>query len=434
MLSHIPAYARSTPELAPTDAKLTEAHGDVYKRAFIDWTKEALGDPSPASVGEILHEGMQIGTGEKSWAQVQWRHMSARAWANSVYAIAPNQRLVYLVSGEMLYQLDKNRKEKSPYFVWTNLLQARIRGTTVLFQATKTVSRITVLEGTVEVLNKIDRSVVTLSPGVVYEVSSKADKTDSPTDVTNSLTNISLNTSKPVPIFETSKTVSTASALDPAVALHHPLLSEFESPLSSLPLITDALSGIQSRLENVGKNLASAITDILHDGLTITTVPRALSYSIGPELQRIAQIKVGSFDFFQPEGVIGATVNTVGSVPGALTSVPSTLLNTASTIPQPNLAQPVTSLVSPSSAAGLVNTTAGLVNTTIGATSTLTTQTILSPVTNTVNTTVNTLLPGASGLTNTVTGTVTTAVGGTLNTVNSTLTNTLTGLGGLLGH
>lgn len=431
MLSHIPAYARSTPDLAPTDAKLTEAHGDVYKRVFIDWTKEALGDPSPASVGEILHEGMQIGTGEKSWAQVQWRHMSARAWANSVYAIAPNQRLVYLVSGEMLYQLDKNRKDKSPYFVWTNLLQARIRGTTVLFQATKSVSRITVLEGTVEVLNKVDRSVVTLSPGVVYEVSSK---TDSPTDVTNALPNISLNTSKPVPIFETSKTVSSASALDPAVALNHPLLREFESPLSSLPLITDALSGIQSRLENVGKNLTSTITEILHDGLTITTVPRALSYTIGPELQKVAQFKVGSFDFFQPEGVIGATVTAVGSVPSALTSVPPALLNTASTIPQTNVLQPVTSIVSPSSAAGLVNSTAGLVNTTLGATSALTTQTILSPVTNTVNTTVNTLLPGASGLTHTVTGTVNSAVGGTLNTVNSTLTNTLTGLGGLLGH
>lgn len=93
-------------------AKLTEKHGHVYKRSFVDWNREQWGDPAPAHLGEHLAEGMQLGTGDKSWAQLTWKNVSARAWENSVYAIAPNQRLVYLMGGEMLFQLDKKRKDK----------------------------------------------------------------------------------------------------------------------------------------------------------------------------------------------------------------------------------------------------------------------------------------------------------------------------------
>ena len=164
-----PAYAVPSDGIT-TSAQLTEAKGSIYKRGFIDWSREQWGDPQNAKVGDVLTEGMQLGTGDKSYAQLAWKHITTRAWANSVYAIAPNQRLVYLLGGEMLFHLDKHRPDKDDYCVWTNLLQARIRGTTVLFQSAGDVSRVTVLEGTVDVLNRTDNSVVRIKPGVVYEI------------------------------------------------------------------------------------------------------------------------------------------------------------------------------------------------------------------------------------------------------------------------
>lgn len=151
-------------------ARLSETHGTVFKRGFIDWQKDEWADPEPARVGDNLDEGMQVGTGDKSWAEVTWPTVTTRAWANSVFAIAPNQRLVYLLGGQMLFNLDKHRKDKKDFFVWTKVLQARIRGTTVMVQCTRDVSRITVLEGVVEVMNRLDKSVIRVNPGVVYEI------------------------------------------------------------------------------------------------------------------------------------------------------------------------------------------------------------------------------------------------------------------------
>lgn len=172
-----PASASTSPVAgitAGTSAQLTEARGTVYKRGFIDWTREEWGDPEPAAVGDVLLEGSQLGTGDKSWAQVSWPNVTTRAWANTVFAIAPNQRLVYLIGGEMLFNLKKERKDKKDYVVWTKVLQARIRGTTVLVQATPTVSRISVLEGCVDVMNRLDHSVMRVKPGVVYEIRTPA--------------------------------------------------------------------------------------------------------------------------------------------------------------------------------------------------------------------------------------------------------------------
>ncbi|MBX9771422.1 MAG: FecR family protein, partial [Candidatus Obscuribacterales bacterium] len=151
-------------------ARVAETHGTVFKRGFVDWEKEEWADPEPARAGDDLSEGMQVGTGDKSWAEVTWPTVTTRAWANSVFAVAPNQRLVYLLGGQMLFNLDKHRKDKKDFFVWTKVLQARIRGTTVMVQCTNAVSRITVLEGVVEVMNRLDKSVVKIGPGVVYEI------------------------------------------------------------------------------------------------------------------------------------------------------------------------------------------------------------------------------------------------------------------------
>jgi len=330
------AIAAGTKSLAPNEARLTEAHGDVHKRAFSDWTRESMSEPSPAAIGEVLHEGMQIGTGDRSWAQLSWRHLSARAWANSIYSIAPNQRLVYLVGGEMLYQLDKNRKDKSAYYVWTNLLQARIRGTTVLFQATKETSRITVLEGTVEVLNKVDRSVVTLSPGVVYEISLKPKDRNSVTEgipssplpqaQTTELTRITSSTSQMWSVFDTSKSHSTISAIDPTAIMNHPLLQDLGAPLPSLPLVRVAINNVQSLLEAGTGPLSDIIASLLHDSFIIQSAPKALAYTVNSNIGQIATLTPGVFEYFHPEGPIGGRPGT------------DLLSNTASGMPLPPLA------------------------------------------------------------------------------------------------
>lgn len=164
----------------PSTARVTEAKGTVYRRGFVDSNKEIWGNPEPAAKGDSLHEGMQLGTGTKSWAQLTWEHCKTRAWSNSVFAVAPNQRLVYVVGGEVLFQLDKKRPNKQEYMIWTNLLQARVKGTTVLVQSTPDNSKISVLEGTIDVVNRIDKSVMTLKPGVVYEIQAKDRSPSSP--------------------------------------------------------------------------------------------------------------------------------------------------------------------------------------------------------------------------------------------------------------
>ncbi|HEY9788126.1 MAG TPA: FecR domain-containing protein, partial [Candidatus Obscuribacterales bacterium] len=277
-------------------ATLTEAKGTVYKRGFIDWNKEAWGDPTPAQRGDLLHEGMQIGTGDRSWAEVKWPSITSRAWANSIYAIAPNQRLVYLVNGEMLVQLDKKRDKKSPYYIWTNLLQARMRGTTVLVQATNMVSRLTVLEGVVDVLNRSDHSLVRITPGVVYEVRSAGEAHErnetalktgggfssasmsmsleggssqpgplaantgaqaqaaaggatsqlasAPASAIGQLTNIVSDARGGVQLFQTTKTVTSILVGSVEGLLHHPLVTAFDSVLPSLSLVESSLSGV----------------------------------------------------------------------------------------------------------------------------------------------------------------------------------------------
>lgn len=426
MLTAFPALASAKASAAPTDARLTEAHGAVYKRTFTDWTREALGDPQTAVVGDVLHEGMQVGTGDRSWAQLSWQHLNARAWANSVYAISPNRRLVYLVGGELLYQLDKNRKDKSAYFVWTNLLQARIRGTTVLFQATKTTSRITVLEGTVEVLNKVDRSVVTLKPGVVYEISAKpqagapdkvsSSSPDAPTPV---LTTISQAASPVVPVFETAKTIASVASIDPLAVMNHPLIRNFETPLPSLPLVRDAMTNVQALLETATAPILDTTAKLLRDNFAVQIVPRALSYTLGSEVANIATFSPGAFDYFAPTGNIpqasplissrlpvGSVTPTanVSQITGAISGAMPTINFSGATSAMPSLngvntvtstSSILTSAVNSTGAAGGGGVTSGVIG---GATGTI------GGVGNTVGGVVNGVTGTAGSLTGSLLG------------------------------
>lgn len=308
-----------TPAIADefNTATLVEARGDVFKRGFIDWNREQWEDPTPAKKGERLLEGMQLGTGDKSWAQLSWKNVTARAWSNSIYAVAPNQRLVYLLGGEMLYHLDKHRKDKSPYYVWTKLVQARVRGTTILFQNTQNSTRITVLEGCVDVMNRTDRSVVRITPGVIYEVKdlSQAATSGAKADALNAtgstISNLSLAAAKPVALFQTQKTITSIYALNPTAALNHPLLTNFQSPLSSLPLVQTTLTPLISKVDSI---IGGLLNGEKLNGAQILTVPKSLAYEIGPLAGTVFSVPREALGFFPPTGIIGSKVPEIHGV------------------------------------------------------------------------------------------------------------------------
>lgn len=324
-------------------AKLTEKHGDVYKRGFIDWNREEWGDPAPAHLGEHLAEGMQLGTGNKSWAQLTWKNVSARAWENSVYAIAPNQRLVYLMGGEMLFQLDKKRKDKTAaYYVWTKLLQARMRGTTALVQANNDIARVTVLEGTIDVLNRVDHSLVRLKPGVVYEIRSRDSAlpggiapmvTQAKSNIASSATSssggggggasarsinsITVPGATALPLFDSGSTVTSLLPLSPVAALAHPLLQGFTSQLPSLGLISSALSGLPAGLSNVVHSVGSLVTPLTETvGGLVTPVASVVTDTVGgvvaPVTDTVGEVVAPLTDTVG--GVVAPVSNAVGGV------------------------------------------------------------------------------------------------------------------------
>lgn len=276
----------TTPSRADTaQAILTEAVGKIFKRGFIDSLKQILGMPEPARVNDVLHEGMQMGTGENSWAEINWREAVTRTWSNTVVQIMPNRKLVYLTTGEMLFRLKKDSDQSSDYSIWTKVLQARVHGTTVLVQRSADVTRLSVLEGMVDVTNRIDGSVTRVGPGVVYEVvtprgqqpqqkdtgEAKTKEFDGlpweesfepprttgdavppsggtlewPVDeskLTLPANNICNHNIPSVSTFKTPISASTICIADADAILNHPLLSKFEKRLDSLYLIKNEMS------------------------------------------------------------------------------------------------------------------------------------------------------------------------------------------------
>lgn len=350
MVAVTPAIAQSTS--APADCgRLTEVKGHVFKRGFKDENKEVWCDPVNAQVGDLVSDGMQVGTGEKSWTQCTWKHVTARAWENSVYMISPKQKLVYLVGGELLFNLDKHRSDKTPYSIWTKYLHATVRGTTLLVQSTENGSKVSVLEGTVDVLNRLDNSVVTLTPGVVYEVtakdkptsSSEVDKTSfkSPgiTDsayiasqltgneqlglrgtleafagkidlTSNNTIDLGIVNVNPVVLFDslTSTTIATLTSVNQV--LIHPLLSEvFDSPLASLPLIKSEMPLVKA---DVVTHPALGVNEIFK-GISVQQVPILTSYSIGSDLLPRMKDREVAFQHWAPSGLVSWSKNAGGS-------------------------------------------------------------------------------------------------------------------------
>ncbi len=316
---------------------LTEVKGDVYTRGFKDKEKQIWSSPEAAHQGDIVGDGMQVGTGDHSWTQCKFRHVTARAWENSVYMVSPKQKLVYLVGGELLFNLDKHRTDKSPYSIWTKYLHATVRGTTLLVQSTPDVSRVSVLEGTVDVTNRLDQSVVTLTPGSVYEVKAKEqDKNISsqPADygvadsafittartaqenaaldstlksfagkvnlTTGSVVDVAVATLDPVVLFDSLVTTSLGARTSLQQILAHPLITSFESPLVSLPLVQAEMPVLKTGLHLTPSQNVST----LFKSLEIKQVPVLNQYNIGLDtLQKLKDRQV-AIQHWAPAGVV----------------------------------------------------------------------------------------------------------------------------------
>jgi hypothetical protein len=282
---------------------ITEAKGTVQKRTNEDWTAPAIKEQFvPASKGDRLKDGMQVATGDKSYAQLTWPDVTSRAWANSIYSIAPSHRLVYLQSGQMLFNLDKHRKDKREYVLWTNLLQARVRGTTVFVQTDGKHSQIAVLEGYIDVLNRKDKSVVRVYPGAVYDIQSQSSTSGGGVGDTTTVPMAPITAGNAIPLFTTNETKVALFTPDTKSLYDMPLVNGFESQLPSLPLITQQLQSLPT-----GLNALSKVAQIVR-------VPMAVDYAIGNVVGSALKLPPGAVSYFPPIGYISNEVAGTGDL------------------------------------------------------------------------------------------------------------------------
>lgn len=76
---------------------VSQVHGQVFKRKYIDGTRQKLGRPSLVHERDVLSEGMEIETGPGAWAQISWGNGTTRVWSNSVVQIEPTSaRTIFL--------------------------------------------------------------------------------------------------------------------------------------------------------------------------------------------------------------------------------------------------------------------------------------------------------------------------------------------------
>ncbi len=169
-------YCNSASADTSSEPKITELTGVVYKRGFAEGEKGHWADPSPAAMGDTICDGMQLGSGIDSTAEVVWDNITLRSRGNTLYTLLPSQQVIYLIGGEVLFNHDRNSKNEDDYTFWTSNLQVTAKGTTFLLTEGKDGSRVAVLEGIVEIVNRLDDSIVTLKPGMVYEAKQKGNK------------------------------------------------------------------------------------------------------------------------------------------------------------------------------------------------------------------------------------------------------------------
>ncbi len=291
-----------TTSLPANHALLMRAAGEVIKADMIDESKELLGEPQPAKVNDLLAEGSVLGTGKNSWAEIKWASVVSRIWQQTVIQIRPSKRSVFLQEGSLRFQLKKDRPDKAPYDIRTKVLQARVHGTTVYVECRKDVEKISVLEGNIDVVNLQNKSVVHLTPGVVYEVRvlgtlktpthfnlTAPNKTEATPDINKKpvadLPDIRLNPKKGEVIFQDKFTKTLAYTANSKAILDDPMIGG-ENPIPSYQLIQDAVAKVP------GFSLPDSINEIVGGkpdrniikNFKIVAVPSTTAYMIGPNV------------------------------------------------------------------------------------------------------------------------------------------------------
>lgn len=287
-----------TSSIPANHALLMRAAGQVMKADMIDESRELLGEPQPAKVNDLLPEGSVLGTGRASWAEIKWTSVVSRIWQDTVIQIRPSKRSVFLQEGSLRFQLKKDRPDKAPYDIRTKVLQARVHGTTVYVDCRKDVEKISVLEGNIDVVNLQNKSVVHLTPGVVYEVKvlgtiktptpfvltaprQKSDAAGENKTPIAEIPDIRLDPKKGEIIFQDKNTRTIAYTANSKAILDDPMIGG-ENPIASYGLIQDAIAKVP------GFSLPDAITMIsskpdrnLVKNFKIVAVPSTTAYMIG---------------------------------------------------------------------------------------------------------------------------------------------------------
>lgn len=287
---------------AEPTARITETGGEVYKKGFVDWEKDLWKPAQAAQAGEELQEGMQILCGDHSRAALACGAASVRCGEKTRLAFSADRKLAYLMDGEAIFSKDR-KKDKSDFFVSTKLIQAKVSDANILMQTNAETSRVTVLEGSVDVINKLDESMVHLEPGVVLEVKSASAKAAS------GFHELRSGELPLVDLFQTSKTLSSLFIADPKLLQAHQLFACFGAPLQDAAIIARNLKSIEERTAPLlrDKGDKDLLNMLLLSNATIIAPPASLKYKIGPLVGTAFLLPPNSLAIAPPRGVIGKT-------------------------------------------------------------------------------------------------------------------------------
>jgi len=338
---------------AETTGTLTTVKGTVYKRAFTDDSRTEWAPPVVAQEGDRILSGMQIATGQDSLSELVIGDVTMRGGTNTLFTAMPERSLVYVMGGEFMFHHDRSNGDKQDYTICTENMYVVAKGTTLLFQEGRNGSRVAVLEGLAEVTNRLDQSIVMLTPGMAYESKAKPGRErkshkDHPRrdakrgaagssddmlsslpvgglvniDILESVTrqasldsfgsvlNLSLldlpetidavgDLLDRILLFDTLDSVTVLNSL-PLNALDHSLLKNFPKQLSNTKHIEKALTKALS-----GKNSS------VFKSLNVLQVPLK-GYNIGGDALNVAKLPLLSMQHWSPTGIIPGGVDPLG--------------------------------------------------------------------------------------------------------------------------
>lgn len=316
-----PAFAESI------ETKVTEIDGNVFKREIIDLVSRGLGRTTPLKLEDALVENTQVGTGPGSRCELSWPSIKARLGGDTVLQIQPDKRIVYLAKGEVLIRQQKDSAGKLT--IWSPVLRATLLGTTVIMQQTPTVTRFTVLEGSVELRNLVDEGVLILRPGVVYEYISPFEKpyvSDAPKNSKDEAIrqfwlpfdpfwekkppehpvegdfnwtlegkrldepspNVFNENMAPLELFQTPRSLSRIWILDCGRINLHPLLSKFKEPIDSASMIQNEFIQLPTichpSTHPSVDNAMKLRNNLLGKSVMVTLGPSKVKFKVGKEL------------------------------------------------------------------------------------------------------------------------------------------------------